>query len=86
MLPKSILIGTKLISLSLIILLLASLFSIFFTTETQASYNSKFKNYPGYEELLKDLQKKYPKREFELYDTGLSWQEAIIEETTGHHN
>lgn len=86
MLPKSILIGTKLISLSLIILLLASLFSIFFTTETQASYNSKFKNYPGYEELLKDLQKKYPNWEFELYDTGLSWQEAIIAESTGHHN
>ena len=86
MLPKSIFMITKLISSLLIILLLASLFSLFFTTKTQASYDSKFKNYPGYEELLKDLQEKYPNWEFELYDTGLSWPEAIIEESTGHHN
>ena len=66
--------------------MLASLFSLFFTTKTQASYDSKFKNYPGYEELLKELQKKYPNWEFELYDTGVSWSEAIIEESTGHHN
>lgn len=59
MLPKNILIITKLIILLLIIFLLASLFSLFFTTKTQASYDSKFKNYPGYEELLKELQKKY---------------------------
>ena len=86
MLPKNILIITKLIILLLIIFLLASLFSLFFTTKTQASYDSKFKNYPGYEELLKELQKKYPNWEFELYDTGVSWSEAIIEESTGHHN
>ena len=86
MLPKSIFMITKLICSLLIILLLASLFSLFFTTKTQASYDSKFKNYPGYEELLKDLQEKYPNWEFELYDTGLSWPEAIIEESTGHHN
>ena len=86
MLPKSILIITKLISLLLVIFLLASLFSLFFTTKTQASYDSKFKNYPGYEALLKDLQEKYPNWEFELYDTGVSWSEAIIEESTGHHN
>ena len=86
MLPKSILIITKLIILLLVIFLLASLFSLFFTTKTQASYDSKFKNYPGYEALLKYLQEKYPNWEFELYDTGLSWPEAIIEESTGHHN
>ena len=86
MLSKSALMITKQTSILLIILLLFSLFSIFFTTNTQASYNSKFKNYPGYEELLKDLQAKYPNWEFELYDTGLSWQEAIIVVSTGEHD
>ena len=75
----------KLISLLMIIVMLSSIFIIFTKNKVNASYSSKFKNYPGYEELLKELQEAHPNWEFELYDTGLTWQEAIIGESTAHH-
>ena len=88
MLSKSILKENmkKLICLLMVIVLLSSLLIIFLEKETNAAYSSSFKNYPGYEELLKELQEAHPNWEFELYDTGLTWQEAVIGESTAHHN
>ncbi len=85
MLSKNILKINKIVSLLCIIFLLSSLIVISSPVETKATYDSKFKNYPGYEELLKKLQTAHPKWKFELLDTGLNWYDAIIAESTGRH-
>lgn len=85
MLPKNIFIIKKVISLLSIIFLLSSLITFFVPTKVKASYDSKFKNYPGYQELIEELQKAHPNWEFEIYETGLNWNEVIVAESTGHH-
>ncbi|MCI9178172.1 MAG: SH3 domain-containing protein [Clostridia bacterium] len=85
MLPRNIFNINKIIGFLLILSILVALFTIFFEKKVEASYNSKFKNYPGYEELIKKLQEAHPNWEFEILETGLNWTEAIIAESTGHH-
>ncbi len=85
MLSKNIFNINKIIYLITIICILASLFTFFLEQETKAAYSSKFKNYPGYEPLLKELQAAHPNWEFEILETGLDWSATIIAESTGHH-
>lgn len=85
MLSKNIFNISKLIYLIAIICILSSLFTFFLEKETKAAYSSKFKNYPGYESLLKELQAAHPNWEFEILETGLDWSATIIAESTGYH-
>lgn len=82
MLSKSIF---KIIYVICIIMILTSLISFFLETPVKASYSNKFKNYPEYEALIKELQNAHPNWEFEILETGLEWSEAIIAESTGGH-
>lgn len=75
----------KVLSLILIILILSSLFLIYFERTSNASYNSKFANYPGYKELLDDLQKDHPNWEFEILETGLDWSDVLKAESVARH-
>lgn len=75
----------KMISITLITLILLNLFSVFANDEVQASYSTEFAKYPGYEELIKKLQEAHPNWEFEIVETGLEWSEVIIAETTATH-
>lgn len=75
----------KVLCLLLIILLLSSIFLFYFENASNASYSSKFANYPGYEELLADLQKEHPNWEFEIYETGLEWSDVLKAETVARH-
>lgn len=45
----------------------------------------KLNNYPGYETLIQDLQKKHPNWNFTILDTGLDWNEVIKNETVASH-
>ena len=75
----------KTLSISLIILLLSTIFVFYFEKNSEASYSSKFANYPGYEELIEHLQKEYPNWEFEIYETGLDWSDVLEAETVARH-
>ena len=85
MLDKNIFNIRKIISITLIILLLSSLITFFAGGQTKATYSSEFSKYPGYEELIKKLQDAHPNWEFEILETGLDWYESIVAESTGHH-
>lgn len=69
----------------LLIIFLSYIFLLIFPVNSEASYNSKFKNYPGYEVLIKDLQEEHPNWEFEILETGLEWADVIKNETTAKH-
>lgn len=75
----------KILSLLLIIFILSSV--LLFTIEkiSNASYNSKFANYPGYKELIEDLQKDHPNWKFEIYETNLEWANVLKAETVARH-
>lgn len=75
----------KIISITLIILILSNLFNFLVNNEVQASYSTEFANYPGYEGLIKKLQEAHQNWEFEIIETGLEWSEVIIAETTATH-
>ncbi len=75
----------KTLSIALIILLLSTIFVFYFEKNSEASYSSKFANYPGYEELIEHLQKEYPNWEFEIYETGLDWSDVLEAETVARH-
>lgn len=75
----------KIICILIIALILSNIAVMFATNNVQAAYNSKFANYPGYEELIKKLQESHPNWEFEILETGLDWSEVIIAESTGRH-
>lgn len=75
----------KVLYFLLIILLLSSLILSYFTQNSNASYSSKFSNYPGYSELLEDLQKEHPNWEFEIFETGLEWEDVLKSETVARH-
>lgn len=85
MLSKNIFNINKIISFLSIILLLSGLLLVLMQKDTKAGYDEKFKNYPGYEELIKELQAVHPKWEFEILETGLDWYDTIVAESTGHH-
>lgn len=85
MLTKSILIIKKVISIIIGLMLIISIFVGIFHNKVEATYNTKFKDYPGYEELLKKLQEAHPNWEFEIFETGLTWNEAVVAESTGGH-
>lgn len=85
MLFKNIFNIQKIISVILISLICSSLFILFGANEVKATYSSKFSKYPGYEELIKKLQKAHPNWEFEIIETGLEWSEVIVSESTGAH-
>ncbi len=76
----------KVIWLCSIIMLLSTLFLIYFEKEADASYNSKFANYPEYKELIEALQKEHPNWEFEILETGLNWADAVKEESKHGRN
>jgi len=40
--------------------------------------------YPGYKQLIKDMQSKHSNYNFLLYYTGLSWDEVLVTEYKGH--
>lgn len=75
----------KIICILLIILILSSL--VIFSTggNAMASYSNNFSKYPGYEELLKELQAAHPNWEFEILETGLEWSNVIKAETVARH-
>ena len=75
----------KLLSIILIILLLSTVFVFYTANVSNASYSSKFADYPGYEELLEDLQKDHPNWEFEIFETGLDWSDVLKSETVARH-
>lgn len=75
----------KVLCLLLIILLLSSLFIVYFEKTSNAAYSSKFDSYPGYKELLEDLQRDHPNWEFEIFETGLSWETVLNAETVARH-
>ena len=85
MLLKNIFNINKIVSFLSIILLLSSMFVVFMQKEAKANYDSKFKDYPGYEELIKSLQEAHPNWEFEILETGLNWTDVIAAESTGNH-
>ena len=76
----------KLIGLLLMIILLVTIFLTYFEKSSNATYSSKFANYPGYKELIDALQKAHPNWEFEIYETGLDWATTIREEATHGRN
>lgn len=71
----------KLIGILLMIILFISIFLIYFERSSNAAYSDKFANYPGYKELIDALQKAHPNWEFEIYETGLNWADAVKEES-----
>lgn len=71
----------KLIGILLMIILFISIFLIYFERLSNAAYSDKFANYPGYKELIDELQKAHPNWEFEIYETGLNWTDAVKEES-----
>lgn len=75
----------KVLCLLLIILLLSTVFIFYFEKDSNASYSKEFADYPGYEELLADLQKDHPNWEFEIYETGLDWSDVLNSETVARH-
>ena len=75
----------KVICLILIISIMLYALLFIFTPKSEASYDSEFKKYPGYEELLKDLQEEYPNWKFEILETGLNWNDVLKNETTALH-
>ena len=75
----------RILSTVLLIIFLSYIFISIFTAKSEASYNSKFANYPGYEALIKDLQEAHPNWEFEILETGLEWSDVIKNETTAKH-
>lgn len=76
----------KLIGLLLMIILFILIFLTYFEGTSNATYSSKFANYPGYKELIEALQKAHPNWEFEIYETGLDWATTIREEATHGRN
>lgn len=76
----------KLIGLLLMIILFILIFLTYFEGTANATYSSKFANYPGYKELIEALQKAHPNWEFEIYETGLDWATTIREEATHGRN
>ncbi len=85
MLPKNIFNINKIISFLSIILLLSVLLLVLMQKDAKASYDEKFKNYPGYEELIKELQAVHPNWEFEILETNLNWADVITAESIGTH-
>lgn len=75
----------KVLCIVLIILLLSSLFIVYLEGNSNASYSDKFSNYPGYKELLEDLQKEHPNWEFEILETGLDWSDVLKAQTVARH-
>lgn len=54
--------------------------------QTKYPYSSgKLNNYPGYENLIKQLQERHPNWNFTILETGLSWNEVIKNETVAVH-
>jgi len=57
-----------------------------FATQTKYPYsNGKLSNYPGYDELIKNLQKQHPNWNFTILETGLDWNDVIKNETVASH-
>ena len=77
--------GKQFLGILLLIILLSYIILEIFPVESKASYTSKFKDYPGYEMLIKDLQVAHPNWEFEILETGLDWADFIKNETTAKH-
>ncbi len=47
--------------------------------------NGGLAKYPGYDELIQNLQSKHPNWHFTILDTGLDWNEVIKNETVASH-
>ena len=42
------------------------------------------KKYPGIKEMIQELQEKHPSWKFKVLYTGIDWNDAIVNEYTGH--
>ena len=75
-------------SILLILILIIIIFSIYLQEESKQKYieyngnNLKESKYPGYKELIYELQEKHPNWSFTLFYTRLDWNEVIQNE--GH--
>ncbi|MBR2240582.1 MAG: SH3 domain-containing protein [Clostridia bacterium] len=57
-----------------------------FAAQSKYPYSKgKLNNYPGYEKLIQDMQKKHPNWNFTILDTGLDWNDVIKNETVASH-
>ncbi len=75
----------KIICLLIIVSIMLYTFLFIFIPKSKATYDSKFKKYPGYEQLIKKIQEEYPNWKFEILETGLNWNDVLKNETTALH-
>ncbi|MBR3673782.1 MAG: SH3 domain-containing protein [Clostridia bacterium] len=78
----------KIIALNVIIYMCLGIIlpSKLFAAQTKYPYSQgSLNNYPGYENLIKNLQSKHPNWNFTILDTGLDWNEVIKNETVASH-
>ena len=83
---------SKLISITIIIIMLLVLIINFLSIEVKAaqykepeSKTTKLSNYPGYTELINNLKEQHPTWTFTIFFTGLDWNQVLKNETTEEH-
>ena len=74
----------KMLYIFIIINLLSYIF-IFLLANVSNAATDNFSKYPGYQELINELKKEFPKSEFKMLKTGLDWNQVIKNETTASH-
>lgn len=74
----------KMLYIFIIINLLSYIF-IFLLANVSKAATDDFSKYPGYQELINELKKEFPKSEFKMLKTGLDWNQVIKNETTASH-
>ena len=74
----------KMLYIFIIINLLSYIF-IFLLANVSKAATDHFSKYPGYQELINELKKEFPKSEFKMLKTGLDWNQVIKNETTASH-
>ena len=78
----------KVIVLNIIIYICMGLILPSVNLAAQAKYpysQGSLSKYPGYEELIRDLQAKHPSWNFTILETGLDWNDVIKNETVAVH-
>ena len=74
----------KMLYIFIIINLLSYIF-IFLLANVSKAATDDFSKYPGYQELINELKKEFPKSEFKMLKTGLDWNQVLKNETTASH-
>ena len=78
----------KVMVLNIVMCMCIAMFMPFSAFAAQAKYpysKGKLSKYPGYEELLQNLQKKHPNWNFTILETDLDWNDVIKNETVASH-